>query len=96
MRQRPDEQLQDDCYYDSWFIDCEEGQLLTAIQSSGKIDCYLLVFAPDGSQVENDDYSYETGTDSRVDLPITQSGEYEVMCSSYAPQEGGYEFAWQV
>jgi len=87
-----DGKLADDCYYDSWTISCEKGELLTVIESSGKIDPYLIIYSPDGeSQWTNDDYSYETMPDARIDVPINISGEYEIVCTSYEPQTGTYE-----
>jgi len=91
-----DEKLADDCYYDSWFIECDEGDLLSVTQSSGKIDSYLMIYRPDGSQVENDDYSYETMPDAKIDLPITESGQYEIVCTSYSPETGSYELTVEV
>ncbi len=86
-----DPQLDDDCHYDSFSTFCEVGTLLVVTQRSTKIDCYLIVVAPDGTQWENDDYSLYADTDSRVIVPIGESGEYTIHCTSFSPETGAYE-----
>jgi len=88
---RSDDQLDDDCYYDTYVLDCEIGTLVTITQTSDEIDSYLIVVSPRGTQWDNDDYSYDTGLDSRVTLLANERGQYEINCSSYSPEEGEYD-----
>ena len=84
---RRDPQLEDDCYYDEYEIDAEIGTLLIITMESEEIDCYLIVYTPDGLQFDNDDYG--TTTDSRLVVMISQRGTYSILCTSYFAEETG-------
>jgi hypothetical protein len=87
---RGDDRLDDDCYYDTWVLDCPVGVLVTITETSEDIDSYLIVRTPRGNQRDNDDYSFETGLDSRITLLTSERGEYEIYATSYSPEEGDY------
>ncbi len=91
-----DPQFEDNCYYDSYAMYCRAGNLLTVTQSSTKVDSYLIVTGPGDVQWENDDYSFETGSDSRLVIPVPRSGDYEISCTTHYPQSGSYQLDVQV
>ncbi len=87
---RGDSTLDDDCYYDTYILECDQGTLLRITQTSDEIDSYLMVVSPRGTQWDNDDYSFETGFDSRLTILTSERGDYEINCSSYSPESGDY------
>jgi hypothetical protein len=86
---RRDQTLDDDCYFDEFYLNAEIGQLIQVTQISDEIDSYLMIVSPSGDQWENDDYS--ESYDARVSVLISEPGEYSVICSSYSPESGDYE-----
>ena len=82
--------LKDNCYFDSYLIDAEVGDLLQITQISEDFDSYLIVKGPDGRKWENDDFDPTLTTfDSRVPVLIRDSGTYEIICSSKYPDSTG-------
>jgi hypothetical protein len=88
--ERSDEQLEDDCYYDTYVIDAPTGTMVKITETSDEIDPYLIVISPDEMQWENDDRTSDD-LNSELQVLIKDSGEYQIICSSYAQQTGGYE-----
>lgn len=89
--ERNDDQLEDDdCYYDSYIIDCEPGTLVRITETSRKVDSYLIVTGPRGEQWENDDY--EDGSfDSQVTVLISDPDDFEIIATTYSEETGRYE-----
>lgn len=78
-------------YADSYRFSARRGQRVTISLSADKLDTYLMLARPDGSQDANDDTESggETSTDSRIDTVLAEDGEYVVTVSSYRPAEAG-------
>lgn len=83
-----DETLDSGEFVDIYRVQGQAGQTLVADLSSDDFDPYLMVIAPDGEQSDNDDYEGDM-TRSLVSEPLTQSGEYRVVVTSYQPGEAG-------
>lgn len=64
------------------------GETLVATLSSSDFDPYLIVRGPDEDRRENDDLEGRPG-ESEVEMTLTESGEYRVIVTSYAPGETG-------
>lgn len=87
---RDDDKLEDDCYYDTYTIDCEPGTLVRITQTSRKVDSYLIVKGPRGEQWENDDYSDDV-LDARIFVLIFDPDDFEIFCTTYSEETGRYE-----
>jgi hypothetical protein len=89
--QEGDGQLRSGEFSDAYRFLGQAGQRVAVEMRSGEIDAYLIVRAPDGTQTDNDDFE-GMGTNSRVELTLTETGEYHVYATTYQPGEaGGYE-----
>jgi hypothetical protein len=76
-------------YFDTYPLQLSAGDRLVATLSSEDFDAYLLVEAPDGTELENDDYG--EGDDARLDLLVETRGEWRIKVTSYEEgQEGQY------
>lgn len=92
---RDDDQLEEDeygeeCYFDTFTIDCDPLTVVRITQSSDKVDSYLIVSGPRDAQWENDDYSSES-FDSRISVFIIDPDDFEILCTTYAEETGRYE-----
>ena len=78
-------------YSDRYRFLGRRGQRIRAELSSGKIDTYLMLRRPDGSQDDNDDSQTNgrTVTDSRIDTVLAEDGEYVLVATSFRPGETG-------
>lgn len=83
-----DETLTSGEYADVYRVQGQAGQTLIADLTSDDFDPYLIVIDPDGEQSDNDDYEGDI-TRSLVSQPLSQSGEYRVVVTSYATGESG-------
>lgn len=77
-------------YSDSYSFIADRGDSTVIDLRSGEFDTFLIVRAPNGEEFSNDDY--EASFDrSLITIPRTETGNYEVIVSSYAETEsGGY------
>jgi hypothetical protein len=86
-----DGQLRSGEFADSYRFLGQAGQRVTIDMRSSELDAYLIVVPPEGDQIDNDDFE-GLGTNSRVELTLTASGEYRVIATTYRPGEtGAYE-----
>ena len=85
-----DDQLEDDCYYEVYTIDCEPGTLVTITESSDKVDCYLIVTGPRDAHYENDDYLSDS-LDSRVTVLISDPDDFEIVATTFSEETGRYD-----
>jgi hypothetical protein len=78
-------------YADRYRFTARRGQRIRAELISGKIDTYLSLRRPDGSQDDNDDTETDgqTSTDSRIDTVLSEDGEYVLVVTSFRPGETG-------
>jgi hypothetical protein len=78
-------------YSDRYRFTGRRGQRIRAELSSGKIDTYLMLRRPDGTQDDNDDTEANgaTSTNSRIDTVLAEDGEYVLVATSFRPGETG-------
>ena len=86
--QAGDEQLNSGEYADVYTFRGQAGQHAVIDVRSQQFDTYLMVIAPSGEQVDNDDHEGDR-TRSLVSLPMTENGSYRVYVTSYKPGETG-------
>jgi len=89
--EREDEQLADQRYIDWYPLEIDAEQRVFISVSSTEIDTYLFLQQPDGSTIENDDYS-----DSNAGLTYTTDGPavLQVGVSTYSAESTGqYDMA---
>ncbi|MGE0740107.1 MAG: pre-peptidase C-terminal domain-containing protein [Hyphomonadaceae bacterium] len=85
-----DQTLRSGEFADTYTFRGQAGQRISVDMSSSEIDSYLIVVSPSGEQQDNDDAGAGI-RDSRVDLTLSESGDYRIVATSYAPGEsGGY------
>ena len=75
-------------YKDTYLIEGFASQRLILDLRSDEFDTYLIVNAPDGEQVENDDYQGNTNR-SYLSVDVPANGTYEVVVTSYSSGESG-------
>ncbi|MGF1538539.1 MAG: trypsin-like peptidase domain-containing protein [Elainellaceae cyanobacterium] len=81
----------DRSYYDVYALDAEVGDRITVDMRSREVDAYLILIAPNGQGLAQDDDS-AGGTDARVVATAPISGTYMILANSYEPgQTGGYQ-----
>lgn len=80
-------------YYDAYPLTAELGDRIVVDLVSHDFDPYLVVVSPTGQWIENDDYEGSTER-SRLEIPVAESGTWEVYATSYeAGVEGTYELS---
>ncbi len=87
---RGDQRLKDGRYSDTHVFEGTAGDRVTVdLRAAGGFDSVLMLFAPDGDRVaENDDH--EGSRDhSRIQVELESSGEYRVVVTSYEADETG-------
>ncbi|MDI7268693.1 MAG: pre-peptidase C-terminal domain-containing protein [Myxococcota bacterium] len=91
-----DERLPDGEWIDWYSFRGEAGQAATIDLASSEFDPYLVLVAPGGEQVDNDDIS-EADRNSRISRTLDATGDYQVGVTSYQPGERGrYELRMDV
>ena len=83
-----DETLSSGEYIDTFDLGANAGDTVTIDLTATDFDPYLLVIAPDGSQLENDDWEGSL-THSRIETIAPVSGTYSVGVTSFAAGETG-------
>ena len=88
-----DQRLQSGEYMEVHTFDGEAGEPIRVEMSSSDFDTYLIVEAPSGDRLDNDDAEMaDGGADtgrSVVEFAMTESGRYRVIATSYRPGETG-------
>ncbi|NIS36445.1 MAG: caspase family protein, partial [Actinobacteria bacterium] len=87
-----DQQLNSGEYYDALTMSFNPGASVQLRLTSTAFDTYLIVRTPSGRQIDNDDFA-PGSTDSGVDIPSAEAGQYRVLVTSYQPGETG---AWSL
>lgn len=85
-----DGKLDDDSYYEAYYIELAAGQTVTVTMRSSSFDTYLSI-APHGASEaaeSNDDFE-EGSTDSRVELRASSAGTYVIITNSLEAGETG-------
>lgn len=76
-------------FADSYPVTVRAGQtVIVDATTDGELDPYVILRAPSGEQVDNDDFEGST-THSRVEQVAAESGKYDAMVTSYTPGETG-------
>jgi hypothetical protein len=76
-------------FADVYPVDVRAGQNVTVeVNTDGTLDPYLILRAPSDQQVDNDDYNGST-RQSRIEHVAAETGEYDVLVTSYEPGETG-------
>ena len=78
-------------FTDRYRFTARRGQRVRIEMSSDKVDTYLALRRPDGTQDANDDTETDgqTSTNSRIDTVLAEDGEYVIVATSYRPGESG-------
>lgn len=86
--QQGDGTLRSGEFVDSYRFLGQAGQRIAIELRSSEFDPYLLLRTPSGEQTDNDD-GEGMGTNSRIEMTLTETGEYGVHATSYQPGESG-------
>ncbi|HEY9647496.1 MAG TPA: trypsin-like peptidase domain-containing protein [Chroococcidiopsis sp.] len=78
----------DDSYFDAYTFEGRAGQQIDITMSSGQVDSYLILLAPNGENLLQDDDS-GGGTNARITTTLPTSGTYTVLANSYTAGEVG-------
>jgi S1-C subfamily serine protease len=78
----------DNSYFDPYTFEGRAGQQVVIEMTSSDLDAYLILLAPDGSDIAQDDDS-AGGTNSRVAVTLPADGVYTVLANSYSAGETG-------
>jgi hypothetical protein len=80
--------LQSGEFVDNYRFLGQRGERIAIDLRSSAFDTYLIVVSPSGEQQDNDDGGND-GTNSRMELVLSEEGEYSVHATSYQPGERG-------
>ncbi|MEB3359529.1 MAG: trypsin-like peptidase domain-containing protein [Synechococcales bacterium] len=78
----------DRSYFNAYTFEARAGQRILIDMLSNEIDAYLILIAPDGQDLGQDDDS-GGGTNARLVATAPVSGEYTILANSYGPGEVG-------
>jgi hypothetical protein len=80
-----------DRYADHYRFTARRGERVRIEMRAGKFDAWLALRHPDGTEDVNDDGRIEgaRSTDSRIDVVLSEDGEYVIVASSFAQGEAG-------
>jgi hypothetical protein len=82
-----DQTLTDGELYESHRFRGEAGTVVRVDVESSEFDTYLILVSPSGDQIENDDA--RGSTNSAIERVLEESGEYELLVTSYESGERG-------
>jgi len=85
-----DETLQSGEYLDAYELEGVPGRRLRVDMSSQDFDTYLILVAPSGEQLENDDAPGQPGH-SVLETVLEEAGTYQVLATSYERATGRYD-----
>lgn len=85
---RGDRTLQSGEFVDQHTLQFRPGEAVRLRLESSAFDTYLIVRSPSGRQLDNDDL-VSGNTNSGVDIPSAEAGNYQVMVTSYRANESG-------
>ncbi len=83
-----DQRLQTGEFADVYTVQGRAGQRLVIRMRSSEIDPYLLIRGPGGFQADNDD-APGGGVDAELDVRLPANGAYQVVATSFSPNERG-------
>jgi len=78
-------------YVDRYRFTARRGDRVRIELTSAKVDTYLLLRRPDGTQDSNDDTEVngEPSLNSRIDTVLAEDGDYEISATTYRPDVVG-------
>ncbi|MFT4813412.1 MAG: hypothetical protein ACI9WR_000715 [Paracoccaceae bacterium] len=85
--QQGDDTFTDGEYFDTYSFNGRPGQFVNIELSSNDFDTYLVLRSPNGDSENNDDA--ESSQNSLISRELTEIGSYEVVVTSYGPEETG-------
>lgn len=83
-------------YSDRYRFSARRGQRVRIELSADKMDTYLLLTRPDGTQDANDDTEIDgqPSLNSRIDTVLAEDGDYVIVATTYRPGDtGGYRLS---
>jgi hypothetical protein len=83
-----DELTPEGAYVDTYTVEATPGQTLNADLVSSDFDTYLIIEAPGGNRVANDDDPLDPGH-SRLEVQVSEQGTYTVLVTSFSAGEAG-------
>lgn len=78
----------DSSYYDAYTFQGSRGQQVEITMTSRQLDSYLILLAPNGTDLAQDDDG-AGGTNSKIQVTLPEDGTYTILANSYAPWEVG-------
>jgi len=78
----------DNSFFDLYAFQGKSGQQIQIDMTSWEIDSYLILLAPDGRELAQDDDS-GGGSNSRIIVTLSTDGTYLLMANSYQPGQAG-------
>jgi serine protease Do len=78
----------DNSYFNAYIFEGRAGQSVSITMTSNQVDAYLILLAPDGSDLAQDDDS-AGGTNARISVVLPTNGTYTILANSYAEGEVG-------
>lgn len=85
---RGDRTLQSGEFVDGHSVQFRAGESVRIRLDSSAFDTYLIVRPPSGRQLDNDDF-VSGNTNSGIDIPSAEAGNYQIQVTSYRPNETG-------
>ncbi len=79
----------DQSLYDAWTVSVTAGQPIQITMQSTAFDTYLILFDPNGLQVEDNDDFPGGGTNSRILYTAETTGTYTIYANSFEPDGSG-------
>jgi len=79
---------EDNSYFNSYTFDGRAGQQVVIEMTSTDLDAYLILLAPDGTSIAQDDDS-AGGTNSRLVATLPADGTYTILANTYSAGETG-------
>ncbi len=78
----------DNSFFNAYTFDARAGQRVVIDMISDEIDAYLILLAPDGRDLaQNDDGG--SGTNARLELQLPSNGTYTILANSFGSGESG-------
>lgn len=78
--------------FDVYELEGQPGQRVRLDLSSDELDTYLILVAPNGEQIENDD-AEDGRAHSVIETELREAGTYSVLVTSYSIETGAYELS---
>jgi hypothetical protein len=81
----------DNSFYDAWTFQATAGQTVQITMSAAAFDTYLILFDPNGNEIDENDDGPGLGSNSRISFTPDVSGTYTIYANSYqAGMTGSY------